>query len=69
MAYLKEEEDCRAARHSIFYLVYLESYIGVVAIRICADCGFEDIRCTHSVNTWNKEDTHLLCNLCGSDGT
>lgn len=44
-------------------------YLGEVELRICDTCHWISATCTHGKNSWNKEETHLTCNLCGIDGT
>lgn len=42
---------------------------GSILIEICNKCSYLSATCNHSNNSWNKEETILTCDLCGSDGT
>lgn len=72
MSYSKVHDE-HAARdgHYTMSTVNLSSYLGTIQIDMCEEgnCPHVEIRCTHEFNTWHENETVLLCDLCGADGT
>lgn len=78
VSYLKEHDEHPAAPLSV---VYLSSHLGTLQIEECDSCGYLRVQCEHEKNTWHDgqmrplpsslvmSGKHLICNLCGSEGT
>lgn len=70
MSYLKEHDDHIAeVGNSTFNVIYVSSYLGGIEIQECTKCGYLIVKCDHQFNAWDGEGIHLLCTLCGADGT
>lgn len=75
---LREHDEHPAAPLSV---VYLSSPLGTLQIEECDACGYLRVQCEHENNTWHDgqmrplpfsrvmSGKHLICDLCGSEGT
>ena len=43
--------------------------LGAISLGVCSECHLILAHCLHNMNDWNEEGTHLICRLCGLDGT
>jgi hypothetical protein len=49
---------------------YVEGKHGVWGVEICNDCGTQTVReCAHISMRWRADDSLLICDNCGIDGT
>jgi hypothetical protein len=62
--YLKEH-----AEHVTFAInntVYMRNSLGVIEVKVCSECGYEDVRCLHLENDVDTKALKLNCLLCGA---
>lgn len=70
LGYLKEhEEHIKAGRGWRAQTVTLTSILGTIYVEVCETCGYEDVRCAHTKNSWDDHGAQLTCDLCGEDVT
>ncbi len=82
MSYLKEHDEHRRANGGFSAdMVLVTSSLGTIEVEQCDTCGYYLVRCLHEKNTWHDADgqplplsrvmngEHLLCDLCGEEGT
>lgn len=66
MSYLREHDEHGSYS---FGIVYISSWLGTIELEECDTCGYLNVLCTHENNSWTEDETQLLCDLCGADGT
>lgn len=56
--------------HTTGTMVEVENDHGVWGVIVCNGCGAQTAReCPHEKCTWHADDTVLVCDNCGYDGT
>jgi hypothetical protein len=66
---LEHDKHYQNNEYPIYWVLYLESYLGGIQIEQCSICPYMFVMCEHKYNNWNEEGTQLTCDLCGEDGT
>jgi hypothetical protein len=46
-------------------IVTLRSPLGIIEVKVCAACGYEDVKCLHVNNTIGINNLTIVCTLCG----
>jgi hypothetical protein len=64
------EGKLKRCPHTVCSLFEVENEHGVWGVEICNDCGTQTVReCAHISMRWRADDSLLICDNCGIDGT
>jgi hypothetical protein len=58
-------EHAEHATEAANTIVTMRSPLGIIEIKVCADCGYEDVKCLHVNNTIDMKNITIVCTLCG----